>query len=414
MQYRDVLKISAFRSLWIGQSVSQIGDAFYYVTFMFMVKKITGSNALVGFVGALETLPYLLFSLYGGVIADRFDRRRLMLLSDLACTILLIAFGLYVIAAQGGPALATLLLVPFLLSMTRVFFMPAKSAAIPALVPPDILGTANALSAMTQSFMPMMSLALSAAVLSILYDRSPSMFFALAVLVNAVSFAVSAYFVSLLPPVLPDRESAEHAHPVEDLKEGLRYVRSRHALFLQIVLNAVFSLSVSPFFVVYVAANDQRFGGRPNNLAWCECFFFAGMVISYLVVGRMNIRHVGYGFIWGLGAVGVFVFAMAFSMNFWVFMTWNFLSGIAIPFADIPITTWRGLTIPDAFQGRVNSLQTMIQSGSQPIGMGLGGMVVSAVGLVFAFEIMGVGMLVASLAGLFDREFRTLTLPEEL
>src|SRR5688500_12870764 len=79
----DILAIKAFRNLWLGQAISQIGDAFYYASFMFMVEHITNSKPMVGYVGAAEALPFLLFGPYAGVVADRIDRRKIMLLSDI-------------------------------------------------------------------------------------------------------------------------------------------------------------------------------------------------------------------------------------------------------------------------------------------------------------------------------------------
>ncbi len=412
MQYRDVLRLPTFRRLWLGQAVSQLGDSFYFVIFMFMVQKITGSAAMVGFVGAAETLPYLLLSLYGGVLADRLDRRRIMLSSDLVSGGVLLAFGLLVFATSGTPPIWTLFVVPLLLSVARVFFMPAKNAAIPAVVPPESLTLANSLSSATQNFMPMIALSLSATVLAVLYDRSRGTFFGLAVMLDALSFFVSAGFLFRLPSIIPDRDKATELHPWTDLKEGIQYVRGRHTLSLQISLNAIFALCVSPFFVVYVAANEQWFGGHPNTLAWFEFSFCAGLVLSSILVGRLKIRHVGQGFIWGLGFVGVFVIAMGVSTHFWIFLFWNFACGVSIPFADIPIATWRAMTVPDRYQGRVNSLQFMVQSGSQPIGMSLGGMLEQRLGLSMVFYLMGIGMLLACLAGLFDREFRSLKLPD--
>ena len=69
-----LLSIRAFRDLWIGQAISMLGDSFYYVVNAFMVKKITGSDAMVGYNGALECLPYLLLGPYAGVVADRFEQ----------------------------------------------------------------------------------------------------------------------------------------------------------------------------------------------------------------------------------------------------------------------------------------------------------------------------------------------------
>jgi DHA3 family macrolide efflux protein-like MFS transporter len=411
LHYRDVLRLQTFRRLWLGQAISQLGDSFYFVIFMFMVGKITGSAAMVGFVGAAETLPYLVLSLYGGVVADRIDRRRIMLASDLVSAGVLLAFVAVVFAYHGKPPLATLFVLPFALSTARVFFMPAKSAAIPALVPAENLNAANSLSAATQSAMPMIGLSVSATILAVLYSHSPAVFFGSAVFIDALSFIVSAVFIVGLPPIVPDREHSAAAKPWVDLREGVQYVRSRRTLALQIGLGAIFSLCVSPFFVVYVAANEKWFGGRPNTLAWFEFSFTLGLALSSILVGRLQIRHVGHGFIWGLGAVGLFVFAMGFSKSFWLFLSWNFACGISIPFADIPTTTWRAMTVPDRFRGRVNSLQSMVQIGTAPLGMSLGGFFEQRLGLTSAFCLMGSGMLLACLAGLLDREFRTLTLP---
>src|SRR5580693_2693012 len=136
MTYDDVLRIRPFRNLWLGQSISQIGDSLYYVAFMFMVKKVTGSSAMVGYTGALELAPYLLIGPYAGVIADRLDRRVIMLASDLLSALVLLVFSAALLTGVAPPAWGILLLA-FLLSSVRCFFLPAKSAAIPALVPPE-------------------------------------------------------------------------------------------------------------------------------------------------------------------------------------------------------------------------------------------------------------------------------------
>ncbi|MEA2554611.1 MAG: transporter, family, macrolide efflux protein, partial [Fimbriimonadaceae bacterium] len=80
MLSRELLRIRGFRDLWLGQAISQIGDSIYYVAFMFMAQKVTGSIAMVGYVGSMEMLTYLLVGPYAGVIADRNERKRIMLL----------------------------------------------------------------------------------------------------------------------------------------------------------------------------------------------------------------------------------------------------------------------------------------------------------------------------------------------
>src|SRR5207248_180780 len=123
----------------------------YYVAFMFMAQEVTGSFAMVGYVGAMETLPYLLIGPYAGVLADRMDRKKILLFSDVASGLALLAFALSVEASHGRPPVWSLLAIPFALSSTRCFFTPAKSASIPNLVPSELLIQANALSSGTVS-----------------------------------------------------------------------------------------------------------------------------------------------------------------------------------------------------------------------------------------------------------------------
>ncbi len=411
MNYSSILSVKPFRDLWLGQTISQLGDAFYFVAFMFMVKKVTGSDGMVGIVGAAETLPFLLLGLYSGVVADRVDRKKLLFWSDAGCCILLFAFALLIYFTNGKPPVWSFVLVPFLLSCMRTFFHPAKNAAIPSLVPAEKLPLANALSGLTQSIAPMLSLALSGAVLGILYDNSPKFFFLTTVLLNTLSFALSALYITRLPSILPDRKAIEDSHPWQDLKEGLRYIKGRRILRVMLMLQGALSLSISPFFVVYIAANDAWFGGKPSSIAWFECAFFVGLVASNMYVGKLNLKRPGQGFIWGLGTVGLCVIFMAFSPNFWLFVWWQIPCGIAIPFADLPMMHWKQVAIPDELRGRFNSVNSMLQSGLQPVGLLLGGSLVAQVGLVWMFVLMGFGMMAASLSGLLVKEFRDLTIP---
>ncbi len=405
------LRITAFRNLWLGQAISQLGDSFYFVIFAFMTLKITGSPAMVGFVSALETLPYMLLSAYGGVLADRIDRRRIMLASDLLSAALLIGFAGLVYWYAGKPPVWSLMLTAFSLSTARVFFMPARGAAVPALVPEELLLKANSITASSQNIMPLISLSLSAGVLAILYKISPTWFFLSAVLLNMLSFIGSAIFVAKLPHILPDRDAIHEVHPLQDLRDGVSFVRGRHELWVMLVLQLLLNFMISPFFVVYLTANRQWFHDEPRNIAWLEFSFFLGMVISSAAVGRMKITRPGLGYIVSIVGVGLAVVLMGFTPNFWLFVCWNLSAGIFIPFGSIPVSTYMQLTVPDAYRGRVNSAWTMASVGVQPIGLSLGGLLVQYAGLVGGFVTMGSGMAAAGALGLFDGPFRRLRMP---
>ncbi len=403
-----------FRNLWIGQAISQLGDAFYYLIFLFMVDKITGDPRLVGYNGVIQTLPYLLFSLHAGIVADRVDRRIIMLGADVVSAVLLAAFGLYLFL-DPTPPVWLLFAMGFLLSLVNVFFAPAKSAAIPSVVSPELLLQANALSTATQNMMPLIGLGLSGGVLGALYKIAPNYFFMSAVLINALSFALSAVFIRRLPNLPPNQEEGwkdEKKRAGQDLKEGLVYLGKARVLLVLVILNLLVQLAISPFMVVYVTINREWFGGGFGTLALFEFSFMVGMVIGSFVVGKMTLKRPGMAYIAGLAVVGLTVAAMAYSrVTFW-FAFWNFAAGIALPFAQIPMTTYVQATVPDAFRGRVNSVMTLVGMGVQPIGAGIAGMVLKALGGIGTFLLMGLGMGIAALGGLLDKQFRQAELPE--
>lgn len=413
MSFKDVLRIRSFRNLWLGQAISQLGDSIYYVAFMFMAQQVTGSFAMVGYVGAMEMLPYLLVGPSAGVIADRFDRRKIMFLSDIGSAATLLAFAAMVAKTGGKPPAWALLCIPFGLSTMRCFFNPAKTASIPNLVPSELLNLANAVSNGTFNVVGLIGLSVAATVVSALYAVSPASFLQTLLVLNALSFAGSAFFVARLPAIVPDREHQEDKHPLEDFKAGVRFVAKRHDLKMLIVLLTVFRLGVAPFFVAYVAANKQWFGGKPQTLMWFEFAFFAGMIVGSVIAAKMKVRRPTMLFSLELGLIGVLIVGMSIR-NIDLFVGLNFVCGIVVAAGDIPITTYLQASVADGFRGRVNAVKEMIATGVMPIGMALGGIMLRSYGLTGSFFIMGTVMAIAGFAGFLDRRYRSVLMPEEV
>ena len=405
-----VLRVAPFRNLWLGQSISQIGDALYYVSFMYMVAQLTGRVEMVGFIGAVEVLPFFIFGPYTGVLADRMDRRLILLWSDLISGFLLLGLalmGLFV----SSPPIWSLFVTVFLLSTVRAFFMPTNQATIPALVSNDKVMAAIAFSMATMNFMRMGGLAFSATVMGAVFASSAKWFFVAICVLNAISFLGSAFFVAKLPPVLPDRDHTEEHHVWREFKEGFLYVVRDRVLLTFRIVGPLFSLMVAPFFVVYVAANKEWFGNKPQILAWFELAFFAGMIFGSAWCSKWNPKRPGASFCIALAVVGVAVSVMGLGHNFWFFLFWNIVCGVAVPFADIPTQTYTSLAVPDAMRGRVNSLAMMSWTAVMPIGMALAGIVMAKFGLDNMFWIMGIGMLIVTMGGLMVRDFRRAEMP---
>lgn len=406
--WRDLWAVRPFRNLWMGQAISQLGDALYWLVFLFMVDQITGDERMVGLTGVAQSIPFLLLSPHAGVVADRGDRRAILLRADVLSFLFLAAFGLYVWYV-GTPPAWTLIAAGATMSTINVYFAPAKSAAIPQLVPPHLLTTANALSLTTQNLVPLFGLALSGTVLAALYALSPSYFFAAAIGLNAVSFAVSAYYVRRLPPLVAEQTETEQkglSRAIADVRDGLRYVRSHQVLWVMLLLNTAVWLAFAPFMIVYVKVNRDWFGGAYSTLALCEVSFFLGVILCSVFIERLNIQRVGRAFIWGSVGLGTAVVFMSVSRHVWAYSFWNFLCGLSFPFVQIPMTGYIQRIVPDQFQGRVNSVLAMAGMGLQPLGIGLGAWVLALVGPAWMHVLMGGIVVAAALIGLSDRAFR--------
>lgn len=405
------LRVDAFRRLWIGQAVSQFGDALYFLLFLFMVDKITKDPLMVGLVAGVQALPYLIFSAWAGSLADRLDRRMLMVFSDVSSTFLLLLFAAG-LAIWGQPPLWSVFVMAFGLNTCNVFFAPAKSAAIPRIVPAELLQEANALSSTTQNFMPLIGLGLGAGLLGAIEKVAPTLFFLIAVLVNAVSFAFSAWCVSRLPKIVPQREETHDHHPLRDALEGLRFIRREPVILTVLLANFGVSFFIAPFMVVYLAVNREWFGGAYWTIATFEASFVGAMVVTSLAMTRLKIRRIGVGFVWGTLLIGVFVAAMGWSPVFWLFLLWNLLCGFGLPILQIPLQTYIQMVVPDAFMGRVQSVLAIASTVVVPVSSALAGLVLHEWGAQTMFLIMGGGMALCAVGAGLVRPFREAILPE--
>src|SRR3954469_20366393 len=130
-----------FRVLLVSQGVSSLGDSVSFTALPLLVLALTGSGLAMGVVGALQTLPDLVFGLVAGAIADRSDQKRMMVLTDLGRAVLTALIPLSVFL--GGPTMAVILIVAAPMSTLRSLFLAAYTAAVPAIVGRPRLAQAN-------------------------------------------------------------------------------------------------------------------------------------------------------------------------------------------------------------------------------------------------------------------------------
>ena len=406
-----VLRIRAFRDLWMAQTVSMLGDSIYFLVFLFMAKEASRSNLQVGLVMTASAVPFLLLSPFAGVIADRLDRRWIMAATDFTSALLMLGLAVYA-WFEPVPPIAVIGSMAFLLSSVAAFFMPARMAALPRLVPGEALPEANAFYMTTQQIMWMVGMAASATLLALIQRLFPERFFCVAALFNAATFLFSSYWVLRLPNLRPDRgEHQGQKHGLGEFKEGVRAVLKDPVLRIALPTNVLAQAFISGFMVAYLEVNKRWFSGTFGSLAVIELSFAVTMAACGLYVGHRRIVRPGLSFCLATGIVGVSVVLMAWSQKIWLFMLCNALAGIALPFAWIPIQTYIQSAFEDRVRGRVSSVWIGSQMSVQPIGTLCVGPMLDWLGAGGAFLFMGGGMALSGFAGLASRACREAPMP---
>lgn len=391
--------------------MSQLGDAVYFLVFLFLAQKVSGNPAVVGGVMALAALPFVVLGPIAGVAADKVDRRRLMVGADFASALILALFAAYAYF-EPLPPIWLISVVAFSLSCLNAFFMPARTAAIPALVPRDLLVEANALALASQQLMSMIGLALSASVLGAIYIFTPDYFLVVSATLNGLTFAVSGVFILKLPTLKPETGAGAPSGKLwADIGAGLQVVRANVVLRLALPITLVSNLFIAGFMVMYVAVNDEWYGGRFSTFAWLEFGFAAAMVVTTLAISRITFRRPGPTYALAILAVGVLVACMRWGTSYWQFMTLNVLCGVAVPFAWLSMNVYIQTAFKDEFRGRVASVWTAASVGIQPVGLAVIGPLAAWLGLANVFLVMGFGMCAATAIGLLNRSFMRAEMP---
>jgi hypothetical protein len=277
--YRSALGKRDLRLLFGGLIVSATGSWAYNVALLAFVFERTHSLAWVGVAGLVRFIPALVLSTYGGVIAERTERIRLMLCADLACAVW--QGGLALTAAAGGP-MGLVLVLAALTSATNVVYSPSVAATIPAVVGEDDLVAANALNGTIDNLVVIAGPAVGAGLLLI---GSPAAAFA----ANAASFVISAALVSRIharsQPV--DVTEEGKAGPLAQMAVGVRTIMSLRAARTLVAFCALVSFVYGTDTVLFVGVAEHRLGTGSEGFGYLLAGLGVGGVLMAVAVNRL-------------------------------------------------------------------------------------------------------------------------------
>ena len=384
------LRIRDFRLLWAGLTVSMVGDGIYLVAIAIEVLEIANRPSALAGVGIAWASPQVLLMLASGALADRLDRRRLMIAGDL---IRLVAIG-----TIGALSIADRLTLPVLFGLVAVYgtgqavFSPAFSSIIPQVVPEDLLVAANALGQVVRPAAWMLIGPLVGGVL--VGSFGPGWAF----VADAATFAWSALMILAMRTRAEPRAAEERPRMWEDVREGLRYVRSETWIWAALVAGTVSLLCVwGPWEVLvpYVVKNDLVRDGGEEGFALGLVYGAGGFgaVAAGLTLGQrrgLPGRPITVLYLaWALGMLLIAGFGIVTAV--WQAMLVGFVAEASIGVLVVIWFTLLQRLVPRELLGRVSSLDWMISIAGVPVSFAIVGPVASWVGV--DATLIGAGVL---------------------
>ncbi len=387
--YRD------FRVQWFGACTSSVGTWTQTSAQNWMVLSLTGSAFFLGLDAFLQQLPIMLFTLIGGVLADRRDRRRTLLASQYIQ--MTTAAALALLVYLGVVQIWHILVLSFATGFAQAFGGPAYQSLIPSLVDKKDLPNAVALNSIQFNVARVIGpLVFGATIFAFAQWRySDAQGMAACFALNAVSFLVVIYaLMSLRIKHIP---STTVASMRAELRGGLSYVRHHHSLVALIVLAAAttfLGFAVLTFLPLFA---QGVFHGGAGIYSHLLAFSGAGSIVGALVVAWLGkFKRMGLTALLVQAVYGVLILAFSMSRVLWVSEVLLFLTGAALMVVFSTVTSLIQLIAPNEMRGRVMSIYMVAFRGGMPLGSLASGYLATFLGAPRVIGINGVLLVIVA------------------
>ncbi|MGA7855187.1 MAG: MFS transporter [Candidatus Acidiferrales bacterium] len=376
-----------FQLFFSGQMISLIGTWMQTIAEAWLVYRLTGSSLLLGTVGFVGRIPIFLFAPLGGLAADRWNRHKVVIGTQVASMILAFALAaltlLHIIRVWEIMGLAALL------GVVNAFDVPARQSLLIEMVVRDDLMNAIALN----SSMFNGARIIGPAIAGILVARIGEgwCFFA-----NAVSY-IAVIIGLLMMKFTSLRTSSKDTSPYEHIVEGFRYVRRTKPILALVLLIGVVSLVAVPYSVLMPIFADQILHRGAHGLGILMGSAGVGALLGALTLAIRRGVH-GLGRVVGpaAAAFGVSLVLFAFSKSFWLSVALLIPVGYAVMLQMSSSNTLIQAMVPDELRGRAMAMYTMMFMGMAPLGSLFAGALAEKIGAPWTVAIGGVGAIIAA------------------
>lgn len=376
--FRSLFSIRNYRLLILGQLISQLGDGVYVLALVWGMKLLTGSAVQMSVVLAADIIPTIILGVFAGVLVDRGNQKKFMVISDffrgIVVFLLVISFWTHTIQPY------MLIIAAVILSSFSAFFAPAKAVAIRTIVPDEQMTDAQSISSTIQTIIGLTAPALAGVLLMI---SLPGAF-----LFNAISFLVSLFFILFI------NEKALTTKPAakltikrfsKDLKTGFKTIFTvpilRGLILYLVLINFMFA-PVEVMLPLYVH--------KASQLGIIEVGFFVGILAGSLSIRLFAKQKKIVPMITGLCLIlGAFAF-MSFVNSFLMAVILIGIAGIGSTYTSIATQSLFMVKVPREILGRAQSTMRVLLESARPISLLVTGALLAAYSVSQLFMVIAI------------------------
>jgi len=380
-----------FRLFWIGLLLSSVGSQFTTVAMAWQIYELTNSPLQIGLIGLVRAVPQVAMLLFGGLLADAMDRRRLMMATQ--SSLFLVSGTLALLTMTGSVTALTLYGVTVFLALFSSLEGPSRHAIVTNLVPPADLARATAISSTQRQIATIAGPSIAGVVLAF---AGPAVCYA----IDAISWIIMLSVLLLIRTELPQR-GGWRTVSLSALGVGCRFVWGHAVIlpFLVMDLGANIFGTVRALFPIY--ARDILAVG-PQGLGMLYAASAAGALMGAIGLSLFGqIKHAGRWILFGVTVYGVCLLGFAYAKWFWLSILLLAGSGIGDAVSAILRATINQLSTPDELRGRMSSINSIFTNSGPQLGQFQAGALAAVIGAEMAagagaiIILLIVGVLVA-------------------
>lgn len=395
---QDRWKIRAIL-FFISQSITLFGSTLVQMAIVWYVTLNTSSGVWVAAFSVCSYLPEFIISFLGGVWADRYHRKKLIIGADFTIAMVTLAMMLLMPYISNQTILLwALLIMSILRSLGAGIQTPAVNAVIPQLVPADQLMRFNGINATMQSIVRFAAPAAAGVILTIGTLRST---LSIDILTAVLGIGLlSCIFISY------ERKEKEEAPVLADLKTGISYAFSDKLIGRLLIIYGLFVFLCVPAGYLAGLLVSRVYGDTYGYLTLVELVGFAGMMVGGLLMSTWGgFKNRKATLLLGLDIFGIVAILMGMSTNFIFYLILMTIYGVALTTVQTAITTLLQEKTDIAMQGRVFGLLGSMYSGCMPIGMAIFGPLADVIPLQWIMIASGIALIVIAMVMRCDRQF---------